>query len=146
MKPVGKLDYYYAHVVSHSDENFTEVFRVLLLVGSIADFVELGNAVYESKNFVAEFFAYVVRGGVGILDYVVQEGRGYGRGVHTEVYKYFRNCAGMRKIRLARGTLLPVMHKLGIAVRGEQNASVLFGIFVKFFKYRTHKFTFDTML
>ncbi len=128
VKPVGKFDYNHPDVVCHSHENFSEIFGVLLLVRGKLNFVEFGHAVYKRKYLRAEEFAHVLAGCGSVLYNVVQKSRRNGRRIHTQIYEYLCNGAGMRKIRLARGAFLPLVHLLRIAVSRTQQFPVAFGI------------------
>ncbi len=140
MQSVRKLYNYYAYVVRHSNENFTKVFGVLVLMGAETDFIELRNAVDKRKYFRAETRAYILGGCRGVLYHVVQKSRRNRSGIHTQINENFRHGARMNEIRLAGGALLSLVHFLGIAVCGKEKLFVAFRIIIgNFIKYGFHK-------
>ena len=78
VQPVGELDKQDAHVVSHGHDQLSEILRLFAGAGLQFDLRELGDAVDQTRDFVAEQLLDVVDGGVGVLDNIVQKRRRHG--------------------------------------------------------------------
>ena len=54
VQTVGQLDDNDTDILCHSDQHFTDIFRLLFLTGGIRYFTEFGNAVNQFGNFLSE--------------------------------------------------------------------------------------------
>ena len=139
VQSVGKLDYYYAHIVGHCHEYLAEVFYILLFVRLVVYFFKLGDAVHKGIHLLPETVYYIVLCGGRILYYVVKKGRGNGGRVQAEVDKYLRNGARVGKVGFTRGTLLIGVHLLCVFICRKEHFTLVFGIvFVNFIENVFH--------
>ena len=107
MEPVGQLDHQHADVACHGDDHLAH--RLGRRGVAVPDLVELGDAVDELGDLVAEVLAQGVEGVAGVLNRVVQERcrqRGCG---HAEVGEDGRDGQRVRDVGLARTALLVAM-------------------------------------
>ena len=72
VEAIGELDEHDAHVLGHGDEHLADVFGLVLLGAAHVDLAELGDAVDELGDVVAEA-ALLVAGDLGVLDGVVEQ-------------------------------------------------------------------------
>jgi hypothetical protein len=60
---VGQLDQHDAQIARHGHQHLAEVFGLRLLIGGELHLVELGQAIDQLGDFLAEFFGQLVLGG-----------------------------------------------------------------------------------
>ena len=82
---VGELDDYHADIVAHGYEHLADVLSLALLAVGIFDLADLGQTVDEVYDLLAEIDLYLVEGGVGILDGIVQQSRHDRIGIHAHL-------------------------------------------------------------
>ncbi len=112
VQPVGELDDQDADVAGHRDHHLAD--GLGLGGGAVLDLVQLGDAVDEGRDVLAELAAQLVQGVGGVLDGVVQQ-RGADRlGVHAEFGEDRGHREGMGDVRVARLALLVL-----VPVRGD---------------------------
>ena len=85
VEPVGQLDEDDPKVLRHRHHHLADVFGLLLLVRAQRDPAQLGHPVHQPGDLRPELFLDRLLGQRGVLDGVVEEGRGQGRGVQLEV-------------------------------------------------------------
>ncbi len=85
MQAVGQFDEQYPPVLGHGDEHLADGGRLLLLFGVELEPVELGDAVDDRGDLVAELLGHPLLGDAGVLDCVVQQGRRDGDLVQSQV-------------------------------------------------------------
>ena len=109
VQPVGELDDQDADVAGHRDDHLADGLR--LGGGTVLDLVQLGDAVDEGRDVLAELAAQLVQRVGGVLDGVVQQ-RGADRlGVHAEFGEdrgHRERVGDVRVARLALLVLVPV--------------------------------------
>ena len=81
VQPVGELDDEHPPVLRHRDEHLAHRRRLLGLLGVELQPVELGDPVDDGGDLGPELLGDVVEGEPGVLDGVVEEGRGHRPGV-----------------------------------------------------------------
>ena len=59
VQPVGQLDEHYADVVDHGEHHLAQVFGLLLLARGEINFADLGDALDDMRDLLAEFLADV---------------------------------------------------------------------------------------
>ena len=109
MQAVGELDQQHAHVVGDREQQFAEILRLLRVLGGEIELVELGQAVDQAADLLAEHVVDLLAGDGRVLDRVVQH-RGDDRGVvELELGEDRGDFERMREIGIARGALLRAM-------------------------------------
>ena len=73
VQAVGQLDQQDPPVLGHGDEHLADGGRLLLLLGVELQAVELGDAVDDGGDLVAELLGQPLLGDAGVLDGVVQQ-------------------------------------------------------------------------
>jgi hypothetical protein len=114
VQSVGELDQDHAGVLGHRDDQLAIVLGLRLLAGLEVDTCQLGDALHELRDLVAELVAHVVDLGVGVLDDVVQQGGGNRLVVETQLRADLRCAPGVQHEVLAGAPLLPL-----VGARGE---------------------------
>ena len=112
MEAVGELDQDDAHVLRHRDDHLPVVLRLGLLAALERCARELCDALDEMCDVGAEFGAYLVEIGVGVLDDVVQESRCDGLLVEMELRADLRDGQRMVDELLARAPHLATVVEL----------------------------------
>ena len=85
VQAVGELDDQHAQVAGHGDEHLAHRRRLLRLPGVELDALELGDAVDDGGDLRPEVLLHVAERDLGVLDRVVEEGRGDGDLVEPDV-------------------------------------------------------------
>jgi len=117
VQAVRELHEQHADVARHRDQHLAEALRLPVLLGGEVDLAELGHAVDEERDLLAELLGDVLLGDVGVLDHVVQERRAHARGVEPQLRDHPRHVGRVDEVRIARLPLLPLVHPLAVAVR-----------------------------
>ena len=73
VQPVGELDQQHAHVVGDREQQLAEVLRLLGLLGDEVELLELGQALDQRADVVAEQLVDLGARRLGVLDRVVQQ-------------------------------------------------------------------------
>ena len=102
VQPVGELDQQDSHVLGHSDEHLAHRRGLLRLLGVELEAVELGDAVDDRADIVAELGDEIGERERGVLDRVVQQRAGERDVVEAEVGEDHRDAERMRDVRVAR--------------------------------------------
>ena len=111
VQPVGELDDEHADVFRHRDDHLAH--RLGLRAVAVLQLVELGDAVDEHRDLVAEVGAHQVERVLGVLDRVVQQRRGERLRADAEVGEDLRDRDRMRDVRLAA-----LAHLAGVRLLG----------------------------
>ena len=101
MEPIGELDEDDADVVDHRQQHLAEVLDLALLAGRERDGADLGDALDDVRDVVAERVADALDGGEGVLDHVVQEAGGDADDVELHVGEDVGDFERMDEVRLA---------------------------------------------
>ncbi len=116
VQPVGELDQQHAHVLGDGEQQLAEILALPGLFGDEVELVDLGQALDELADLLAEQAVDLLAGGGGVLDRVVQHGGDDGRVVELEVGQNGRDLERMREIGIARGALLGAMRLHGVDI------------------------------
>ena len=116
VQAIGELHEEHAHVFGDSEQKLAQVLRLLRLARHQFEPVELGEALDELPDVVAEHRVDLGAGRLGILDRVVQKRGGDRRIVELQVGEDRGDFKRMREIRVAGGALLAAMrpHRVDI--------------------------------
>ena len=79
VQAVGELDQQHAHVVGDGEQELAEVLGLLGLLRDEVELLDLGQAVDERADLVAEQLVDLLARRLGVLDRVVQHRGGDGR-------------------------------------------------------------------
>ena len=113
VEPVGELDQDHADVLRHRHDHLAVVLGVGLLARLEARPGQLGDALDELSDLVAELGAQVVRLDVGVLDDVVQQRRSEGGVVEMELGADLRDRPRVVHERLAGASRLALVRRGG---------------------------------
>ena len=116
VQPVGQLDHDHADVVDHGQHHLADALGLGLFAGGELDLADLGDALDDVRDLLAEFVADVVDRDRSVFDGVVQQAGGDCRGVQLHVGQHRGNFKGMNEIRLAGGAGLALMMAEGEVV------------------------------
>ena len=130
VEAVGELDDDHADVGDHGEEHLADVFGLVVFAVGELDFVELGNAIDDVGDLLAEALGDLRGGDIGIFDGVVEEAGGDGGGVHLEFGEDLRDLKGMDDVRLAGGALLAFVLFLRKGPGGTDKGLVVVGAVV----------------
>ena len=126
VQPVRQLDHQDARVAGHRDDHLAD----RLGLGRVAelDLVQLGDAVDQVRDLVAEVGAQPLQRVVGVLDGVVQQRRDQRRRVHAELGEDRRDGERVRDVRVAGLAVLALVLLLGDVVGALQQHQVGLGV------------------
>ena len=94
VQPVGELDEQHADVVGDGQQELAQVLGLLGLLGHQVELLQLGQALDQTADVMAEQAVDLGAGGVGVLDGVVQQRRHDGGVVELQVGEDRRDLAG----------------------------------------------------
>ena len=114
VEPVGQLDQDHPDVGGHRDHHLAVVLGLLLVAALERDAGELGHAVDELGDVVAEVLAHVLERCARVLDGVVQQRRADRLGVEAHARADLRHADRVRDELLARLAAL-----VGVPLAGE---------------------------
>ena len=114
MEAVGELDEDDVGVLRHRHDHLAVVLGLGLLAALEADPRQLGDALDEPGDLVAELLAHLLDGRLRVLDDVVEEGSRDGRVVAAQLREDLRDAERMEDEVLAAAALL-----VGVGLRGE---------------------------
>ena len=106
VEPVGELDQKHAGVVSDGEQELAEILGLLGVLGDEVELAELGQAVDQPADLLAERLVDLLAGDGRVLDRVVQHRRRDGGVVDLELRQDGRDLERMGEIRIAGGALL----------------------------------------
>jgi hypothetical protein len=113
MQAVGQLDQHHPNVVHHGQHHFAQILGLLLLAGGKVNFADLGNALDDMSDLLAELLADVDNRDRGILDRVVQQASGHGHRVHFHLGENQGHFERMHQVGFAGSAGLPGVMLLG---------------------------------
>ena len=120
VQPVGELDDEHPRVARHRDDHLADGLalrgaRGLRGVGALGrlDLVELGDPVDDDPDQLAELAGQPLETDLGVLDRVVQQRGGQGRGVHAEIGEDAGDGQRMGDVRIAGAPHLALVGLLG---------------------------------
>ena len=122
VQSVGQLDQNHPDVVDHGEHHLAQIFGLRFFSSGKIYFADLGDALDDVGNLLAELFANVDDGDGSIFDGIVKQPGGNGHRIHLHLSQNQRHFEGMDKVGLARSAGLAIM--------------ILQGIFVGFFYNR----------
>jgi hypothetical protein len=111
--PVGELDQDHPHVLGHRHDHLAVVLGLGMLAARELDAGQLGDALDEMRDLVAELGAQVVDRDAGVLGGVVQERRSDGRLVEVQLGDDLGGADRVVDEILAGAALLPLVRLLG---------------------------------
>ena len=104
VQPVGELDDQHADVAGHRDHHLADGLGLGRL--TVLDLVQLGDAIHQRRDVLAELPAQLGQRVRGVLDRVVQQRRADGLGVHAQLGEDGRHGQRMGNVRVAAEALL----------------------------------------
>jgi len=113
VKAVGEFDQQHAPVLGHGDEHLADGGRLLLLLGVELQAVELGDAVDDRGDLIAELLGQPLLGDAGVLDGIVQQGRGDRGLVEAQVGRDIGHRDRVRDVGLAGSAQLALVRLNG---------------------------------
>ncbi len=109
VQPVGELDQDDAHVARHREQHLAEVLGLGVGLGLELDAVELGQAVHEFRDGLAEALGDLLLGDLGVLHHVVQQRRHHRLGVELPVGDDLGDRDRVRDVGMAALAELPLV-------------------------------------
>ena len=113
MQAVGQFDEHHADVIHHGQHHLAQVFGLLFFAGGEIDGADLGDALDDVGDLLAELLADIDDGHRGIFHGVMQQAGGDGDRVHLHLGQNQRHFQGMDQVGLTGGAALPGMMFLG---------------------------------
>lgn len=126
VQSVREFDRHHADVVAGGDEHLTE--GLGLGGGAVVDLLQLGHAVDEEADLLAELLADLIERHIGVLDGVVEQRRRQGGGLGAEFGEDQGHRERMRDVRLAALAHLAPVRGLGQDVGAAQEFEVGVGM------------------
>ena len=117
VEPVGDLDENDADVLAHGHEHFPQILHLLLLGGGILHPGQFGDALHQLGHRAAEPLGDVVKGGVGVLDAVVEQRAHHRVGVQADLRDDLGHGQGVDDVGRAVLALLAGVLLLGVLIR-----------------------------
>ena len=112
VEAVGELDHDDAQVARHRDQHLAEVLRLAFFARGERELTELGDAIHELGDLLAELLLELGLRRVRVLQDVVEEAGRHRGDVHLEVDEEVGDLERVREIRLAGGPLLALVGDL----------------------------------
>ena len=113
VQAVGQFDEHDADVVHHGQHHLAHVLGLRLFRRGEVDLADLGDALDDVRDLLAELGLDLVDGDRGVFDRIVQQSGGDGRGVELHLGQDGRDLQRMRQVRLAGLARLPLVMLLG---------------------------------
>jgi hypothetical protein len=126
VQPVGELDDEHPRVAGHRHDHLADRLRLGGL--AVLDLVELGDAVDEVRNVLAELLPDVLQRVRRVLDRVVQQRGREGRGVHAELGEDGGDRERVRDVQVPAAPALVAVHLLGDLVGADDVLGVGLGV------------------
>jgi hypothetical protein len=117
LQTVGELDEDDANVVDHRQQHLADVLRLSLFLAGKLNLVDLGDALDDVGNLLAELALQILAGDGRVFHRVVQQAGGDGGGVHLHLGEHGGDFQGMDEVGFARGAGLARVVALGEFVR-----------------------------
>src|SRR5579871_2997400 len=128
VQPVGELDEQDADVVGNGEQELAQVFRLLGLLGDEVELFQLGEALDQYADVMAEQAVDLGAGRVGVFDRVVQERRRDGGIVELEVGQDRGDLERVRDVGIAGIAHLLAVRAHGVDVGAVKQVLVGLGI------------------
>ena len=128
VQAVRQLDEQDADVARDGDQELAEVLRLLGFLGDEIEPLDLGEALDQRADLLAELLVDLGARDVGVLDHVVQQRGGNGGVVELELGQDRRDLEGMGEVRIARGALLMAVRLHGVDVGAVEQRLVGAGV------------------
>ena len=106
VQAVGELDQEHARVIGNGEQELAEILRLLGVLGDEVEPAELGQAVDQPPDLLAERLVDLFAGDRRVFDRVVQHRRRDGGVIDLELGQNGRHLERMGEIRIAGGALL----------------------------------------
>ena len=124
MEAIGQLDHQHAQVARHRHQHLAEVLGLPLLARGEGQLADLGHAVDQLGDLLAELAAEILLGGLGVLEDVVQQAGRHRGDVHLEADEQVGDLERVGEVRLAGGAVLTLVRGLREAVGALQHLQV----------------------
>ena len=95
VQPVGELDHQHAQVARHRHQHLAEVLGLALLARGEGQLADLGDAVHQLGDLLAELALEVLLGGRGVFQDVVEQAGRHRGDVHLESDEEVGDLEGM---------------------------------------------------
>ncbi len=128
VQAVAELDQDDPDVGGHRDDHLAVVLGLLLLLGGEVHLGELGDAVDQHGDVVAELLPDPLQRGARVLHHVVQERGGDGAGVQLELRRVERRADGVVDVRLAALAALAAVQEAGRHEGARDELAVRLGV------------------
>jgi hypothetical protein len=116
VQAVGELDQQHPYVVGDRQQELAQVLRLLRLLGHEVELLKLGQSFDQGSDVLAEHLVDLRPSSGGILDGVVQKGRGDGGVVELEIGQDRSDFQRMGEVRVAGRPLLLAVRLHGVHV------------------------------
>ena len=90
VQAVGKLDYYNANILTHSEQYLTDILGFLLFFGKYFHLAQLCNAIYEHSYIAAELLFKLLQCALCIFHNVMQQCGANSVGIHSKLQQDIR--------------------------------------------------------
>jgi hypothetical protein len=127
VQSVSEFDEHDTNVRDHGQDHFSDVFRLLLFSGEVADMRDLCEAVNKMCDLVAEITPYRIEINQRVLHDVVQKSRCDAGVVEPHISEYLGNLKRMNEVRLAGRALLPAVMERREKIRPPDEINVRAG-------------------
>ena len=94
VQAVGQLDEHHADVIHHGQHHLANVFGLRFFGGGEVDLADLGDALDDVRDLLAELRLDLVDGDGGVFDRVMQKSGGDGGGVEPHVRQQMATSSG----------------------------------------------------
>ena len=125
VEPVRELDQDDTHVVRHRQQHLADVLGVQLLLGAEGDSAQLGDALDQLGDLLAELALDLTQGQLRVLHGVVQERGRQGGGVEVKVGQDRGDLQRVVHVVLAGKPALAAVRLVGAVVRALHHLPVL---------------------
>ena len=103
---VCQLDDHHANVMGHCQQDFPNIFCLLLLFVKYGNSVQLGHTVHQHCHVLPEFLANIVQRIIRILYYIVQQSHTNSIGIHAQIQQNICNSQRVNDIWFSGRPLL----------------------------------------
>ena len=116
VQPVRQLDEQHAQIFGHGEQEFAQIFRRPLILRHLLDLAELGDAIDQPGNILAEILLHILDRGEGILHRIVEQRGDDGFLIELQIGHQSRDFDRMAEIGIAAGAHLAAMllHRIDI--------------------------------
>jgi hypothetical protein len=117
VEAIRELHQEHADVARHREQHLAEALRLAVLARAEVDLAELGHALDEEGNLLAELLGELHARRRRVLDHVVQQRGADAGGVEVELGDDAGDADRMDEIGVPRATQLTLVHTGGVHVR-----------------------------